>query len=195
MDHNANIAVVGAGPGGLAAAVLLAAKGVGVTVYEAQDQIGGRTSRIDLDGYAFDRGPTFFLMPHVLQEIFQAAGRDLHEEVRLVPLDPMYRLVIGQENGPDTTIDTTQDLAEMARPALAHPPAGRRELRPFRPTQPRQARRVRAHPPTLDPIGSRPCTPGRAEGGAADQAVAHRRFAQRQVLRAPRLAHRRRFPE
>lgn len=112
---NARVAVVGAGPGGLATAVLLAARGVRVTVYEAQPTIGGRTGRLTLGDYQFDRGPTFFLMPHVLDEIFRVAGRSLHDYVRLTRLDPMYRLVIGRPDGMDIVIDTTQDVAEMAR--------------------------------------------------------------------------------
>lgn len=109
------VAVVGAGPGGLAAALLLAARGVDVTVFESQPEIGGRSSRIHQGEYSFDRGPTFFLMPYVLDEIFGAAGRRLEEFVRLVRLDPMYRLVVGQEGGEDVVIDATQDLDEMAR--------------------------------------------------------------------------------
>lgn len=109
------IAVVGAGPGGLAAAVMLAVRGQNVTIYEAQPQIGGRTSSIELGDFTFDRGPTFFLMPHVLQEIFSAAGRDLNDYADLVRLDPMYRLVIGQQDQPDITINATQDLGAMVR--------------------------------------------------------------------------------
>lgn len=119
------IAVIGAGPGGLATAVLLAAKGMDVTVYEAQPSIGGRTSRLELGPYRFDLGPTFFLMPHVLQEIFAATGRNLGDEVDLRRLDPMYRLVIGRKGQPDVTIDTTQDTEEMARRIGAiHAPDG-----------------------------------------------------------------------
>ncbi len=119
------IAVVGAGPGGLAVAVLLASRGLDVTVYEAQPEIGGRTSRIELGEYKFDRGPTFFLMPHVLQEIFSAAGRDMNDYVDLVRLDPMYRLVIGQQDQSDITIDATQDIEAMARQLSSlHPEDG-----------------------------------------------------------------------
>jgi phytoene desaturase len=122
---NTHVAIVGAGPGGLAAAMLLAARGVRVTVYEAQPEIGGRTSRITLRDPAdhtefhFDRGPTFFLMPYVLEEIFAATGRRLTDHADLTRLDPMYRLLVGQpgaESGATPiTIDATQNVAEMAR--------------------------------------------------------------------------------
>ena len=115
------IAIVGAGPGGLVAAMLLAASGAEVKIYEAQSTIGGRTSRITKsaangDEYHFDMGPTFFLMPYVLEEIFKATGADLHDYADLMPLDPMYRLIVGdRDSETPTVIDATQDIEEMAR--------------------------------------------------------------------------------
>ncbi len=87
--------IVGAGPGGLAAAILLAQSGVNVTVVESRSVVGGRTSTLKRDGFKFDTGPTFFLYPRVLREIFAAAGRDLDAEVPMRRLDPQYRLVFG----------------------------------------------------------------------------------------------------
>jgi phytoene desaturase len=87
--------IVGAGPGGLAAALLLAKSGVQVTVVEKRGVVGGRTSTIEQDGFKFDVGPTFFLYPRVLKEIFAAAGYDLDREVPMTRLDPQYRLVFG----------------------------------------------------------------------------------------------------
>jgi phytoene desaturase len=87
--------IVGAGPGGLAAAILLAKSGVNVTIVEKRGQVGGRTSTIEQDGYRFDVGPTFFLYPRVLKEIFSAAGYDLATEVPMTRVDPQYRLVFG----------------------------------------------------------------------------------------------------
>lgn len=111
--------MVGAGPGGLAAAMLLAASGARVKVYEAQSHVGGRTSRISLQGesgdFHFDLGPTFFLMPYVLDEIFQAAGLRLADHVELTRLDPMYRLILGRPGESPLTLDATQDISEMAR--------------------------------------------------------------------------------
>jgi phytoene desaturase len=87
--------VIGAGPGGLATALLLAASGLQVSVFEKHSRVGGRTSSIDLDGFRFDLGPTFFLYPSVLRSIFASIGRDLDHEVELVKLDPQYRVVFG----------------------------------------------------------------------------------------------------
>ena len=88
--------IIGAGPGGLACAMLLAASGVRVRILERLPFPGGRTSTIEAPGgYRFDLGPTFFLYPRVLEQVFAACGRDLRREVEMVRLDPQYRLVFG----------------------------------------------------------------------------------------------------
>jgi phytoene desaturase len=109
------IAIVGAGPGGLAAAMLLAAQGAAVEVFERQSRVGGRTRRLEEGPYRFDCGPTFFMMPYVLEEIFAATGARLADEVELLRLDPMYRLVLGREGEPPITLDATADIDEMSR--------------------------------------------------------------------------------
>src|SRR5271170_1041162 len=89
------VVIVGAGPGGLAAALLLARAGCSVTVLERQPYVGGRTSTLEGNGFRFDRGATFFLYPRILREIFAACGRDLDHEVPMVRLDPQYHLIFG----------------------------------------------------------------------------------------------------
>ncbi len=95
-SDNKRVVIVGAGPGGLASAMLLASSGVDVTVVEKRDHVGGRTSTFEQDEFHFDYGPTFFLYPRVLREIFAAAGYSLDREVPMKRLDPQYRLVFGQ---------------------------------------------------------------------------------------------------
>lgn len=105
------VVIVGAGPGGLAAAILLAAAGVRVRILERHPIVGGRTSTIEAEGFKFDLGPTFFLYPRVLEEIMRAAGTSLAAEVELVRLDPQYRLTFGGGG----RLDCTPDRAEMER--------------------------------------------------------------------------------
>jgi phytoene desaturase len=123
---SSRVLIVGAGPGGLATAMLLARAGVQVTVVEKQPRVGGRTSVIEADGYRFDLGPTFFLYPQVLEEIFTAVGRDLHREVPMKRLDPQYRLIFGAGGELDCTSDIERMVAEIAKLAPADAPQFRR---------------------------------------------------------------------
>ncbi len=105
--------------------MLLAAAGLDVTVYEAQPVVGGRTACVREGPYRFDLGPTFFMMPYVLEEIFASTGRRLGSMVELTRLDPMYQLRIGQPGQDPTVINATQDLAAMeAQLARLHPQDG-----------------------------------------------------------------------
>ena len=108
-DDSQDVLIVGAGPGGLASALLLAHSGVKVTMLEKSSSVGGRTKIVEMDGFKFDRGPTFFHYPEVIEEIFQAIGRDAHKELELIPLDPSYRLTFGAGG----SIDATSNLEEM----------------------------------------------------------------------------------
>ncbi|MER2029123.1 MAG: phytoene desaturase family protein [Solibacillus sp.] len=104
------IAVVGAGPGGLAVAMLLAHKGYEVTIYEKQAYVGGRTSEIKLGDYKFDMGPTFLNMLYIAEEIFDLTGRNIHDYVDLIDLNPMYQLIYHNKK-----INMTRDADEMIR--------------------------------------------------------------------------------
>ena len=121
------VVVVGAGPGGLATAMLLASSGVQVTVVEKQGRVGGRTSTLEQDGYKFDIGPTFFLYPRVLREIFSDAGYDFDREVPMERLDPQYRLVFGGGG----QIDATSDVERMEQQIAAISPGDALQFKSF----------------------------------------------------------------
>jgi phytoene desaturase len=84
--------IVGAGLGGLAAAIRLLADGHDVTIVEARSTIGGRASRITDRGYTFDTGPSLITMPWLFDELFRLGGTTLGAEVRLLALEPFYRI-------------------------------------------------------------------------------------------------------
>ncbi len=94
--------------------MLLAKSGLRVTVVEKHARPGGRTSTFEKDGFKFDIGPTFFLYPRVLKEIFAAVGRDLDAEVPMQRLDPQYRLVFGAGGELLATPDPTRMEAAIA---------------------------------------------------------------------------------
>jgi phytoene desaturase len=86
------VVVVGAGFGGLAAAIRLQAAGHQVTLVEKRSQVGGRAGQLTLDGYTFDTGPSIITAPHLLEELWASAGAHLQDDVQLVPLAPYYRI-------------------------------------------------------------------------------------------------------
>ena len=139
-----SIGIVGAGPGGLAAAMLLARAGADVTIYESKDRLGGRSATLTQDSgrgrFRFDMGPTFFLYPRVLEDIFAACGRVLEDEVELMRLDPQYHLIFEAGGEMRATPDLERMAAEIARlnphDALALPKfmaENRAKLAAFRP--------------------------------------------------------------
>jgi phytoene desaturase len=92
MSNAKRVAVVGAGPGGLTAAMILAHRGFQVEVYEARDRVGGRNAELKVGDYTFDTGPTFLMMKFILDEVFREAGANGDELLDFKLLDPMYRL-------------------------------------------------------------------------------------------------------
>lgn len=110
-----HVIVVGAGPGGLTSAILLAKAGVRVTVLERLPHVGGRTSTFKSDGFTFDHGPTFFHYPQVLESILDSIGYNLWREVELIKLDPQYRLVFGGGGELLATPDVKRMESEVAR--------------------------------------------------------------------------------
>ena len=121
------VIIIGAGPGGLASAMLLANAGFDVEVLERQGKVGGRTSTLSENGFSFDLGPTFFLYPQVLESIFESCGLDLHEEVDLIRLDPHYRLIFEQGG----ELEITPDLELLKQRVAALAPADAQNLDRF----------------------------------------------------------------
>lgn len=85
--HRKHVLIIGAGIGGLSAAIRLAAQGHFVQIIEQHAQIGGKLNQIKMHGFTFDTGPSLLTMPFVLHDLFQSAQRRLEDYLDLVPLD------------------------------------------------------------------------------------------------------------
>jgi phytoene desaturase len=119
MKTTKKIGIIGAGPGGLAAACLMQSRGHQVTLFEAREDVGGRTSQIRLNTsrgeFKFDTGPTFFLMPQVLGEIFQKSGRSMSDYLDLTRIDPLYLLDFSDGSTLSPRVSARETAAEISK--------------------------------------------------------------------------------
>lgn len=107
--------VVGAGVGGLTAAMKLAHAGWSVDLYEKQPVPGGRCGRLEVDGFTFDLGPTILLMPFVFERTFASVGRRLSDYLELTRCDPNYRVTYRDGSTLTLSSDLTTMRAELER--------------------------------------------------------------------------------
>ena len=104
------IAVIGGGLGGLASAVVLAARGHKVTLLEKNAWVGGKAAVLEDGGFRFDMGPTILTVPRVLRRILEEAGCDLDRELEMVRLEPQWRCFF--DDG--TVLDLSEEVGKMA---------------------------------------------------------------------------------
>ncbi|WP_226023188.1 phytoene desaturase family protein [Halomicrobium salinisoli] len=132
-----SVTVVGGGIGGLSAACFLADEGADVRVLEKNDQLGGRASRLETDGFRFDMGPSWYMMPDVFERFFAHFDREPGDYYDLEHLDPHYRIFFkdgvsaseasggsGDERSEATgdRIDVTGDVQSMAETFESYEP-------------------------------------------------------------------------
>ena len=110
-DH---VVVVGAGLGGLSAALRLAGAGRKVTVIERESVPGGRNGLLQSNGYSFDTGPTVLTMPSLIQDALACVGEDLKDWLELIPVDPLYRAFYHDGTYLDVHADTRRMHDEIA---------------------------------------------------------------------------------
>ncbi|MFO1090917.1 MAG: phytoene desaturase family protein [Hyphomicrobiales bacterium] len=107
--------VIGAGFGGLAAAIRLGARGFDVTVVDRLEQPGGRASLFAQDGFRFDAGPTIVTAPFLLEELWALCGRRLADDVTLKSMSPFYRILFSDGATFDYSGDAERMRAEVAK--------------------------------------------------------------------------------
>ena len=105
-----DVAIIGAGIGGLSAAIRLAAAGRRVAIYEQNAAVGGKMGQIIQDGFRWDTGPSVITMRPVFEELFAAAGRRLDDYLTLLPVNPLTRYFYRD----GTVLDATGDFRRMA---------------------------------------------------------------------------------
>ncbi|MBS2022282.1 MAG: phytoene desaturase [Deltaproteobacteria bacterium] len=138
MTTARTVIVIGAGFGGLAAAIRLASRGHRVTLLERQQQLGGRGMVFRQDGYTFDAGPTVITAPFLLEELFALSGRSMSDYVQLVPVDPWYRVLFPDGRSFDYVGDEERTLEQ---------------IRAFEPRDVDGWRRMRAHSEDIYKVG------------------------------------------
>jgi len=113
-----SVAVIGAGIGGICAAIHLASHGLHVTVFEMNPNPGGRCDWIEREGHHFDVGPTLLVMPHVYEAEFTALGTPINHLLNLQQVDPSYRLVFddGSQLSLTSDIQSLKDQLESIEP-------------------------------------------------------------------------------
>ncbi|UCF40149.1 MAG: phytoene desaturase [Gemmatimonadota bacterium] len=111
----ARAVVIGAGFGGLAAAVRLGARGYRVTVVDRLGQAGGRARVFRQDGFTFDAGPTVITAPFLLEELWSLAGRRMADDIDLRSVSPFYRVRFDDGTTFDYTGSPDAMRAEVAR--------------------------------------------------------------------------------
>ncbi|MEO0492995.1 MAG: phytoene desaturase family protein [Actinomycetota bacterium] len=119
MGEQERAVVVGAGFGGIAAALRLRAKGYRVQVVDRSPRLGGRAQVYERDGYRHDAGPTVITAPFLFDELFELFGKDRSDYVEFVPMDPWYRFRFPDGSTFDYggTIESTLDEIERINPA------------------------------------------------------------------------------
>jgi diapolycopene oxygenase len=110
---NNRIVVIGAGPGGLSAAICLAASGWRVTVLEKNATVGGKMGEVCQEGFRWDTGPTVITLPHVFSDLFAAADRHVEDYLTLVPIDPLTRYFYPDGTVLDIKVSLAQTLENI----------------------------------------------------------------------------------
>ncbi|MBT9096116.1 phytoene desaturase [Methylovulum psychrotolerans] len=106
-----HVVVIGAGLGGLSAAISLATEGFSVDLLEKNDKVGGKLNVLEKEGFSFDLGPSILTMPHIFRALFSRAGKEMADYVNIQTVEPHWRNFF-----PDgSTLDLSADPSVMAQ--------------------------------------------------------------------------------
>lgn len=109
------IAIIGSGIGGLAVASLLAKNGYNVSVFEKNEQAGGRAGLLKEKKFTFDTGPSWFMMPDIFDRYFSEFGKKTSDLLKLYPLNPQYRVFFEDKTVVDIEGDLKKDSKTLSK--------------------------------------------------------------------------------
>ena len=118
MNTGKKVVVIGGGIGGLGTAALLSKRGYDVTLVEKNETLGGRANIFSEQGFTFDMGPSWYLMPDVFEHFYNLVGEDINEHLDIVRLSPSYRVFFpGDKDIPvlDMESDIEKDLPTLEK--------------------------------------------------------------------------------
>jgi len=121
------VIVIGAGFAGLTSAALLAHEGYQVKVVEKNPEPGGRARDYQKDGYRFDMGPSWYLMPEIFDDFFKKLGKNREDYYQLTKLDPSYRVFFSPQERVDISPDRETNLELFEK----YEPGGRKKLEKY----------------------------------------------------------------
>ncbi|MEM6797039.1 MAG: phytoene desaturase family protein, partial [Acidobacteriota bacterium] len=108
--RNSKALVVGAGLGGISAAISLAQEGYPVTLVDKNDWLGGKLSEQRTEGYVFDLGPSILTLPHYFERLFQRSEKKMEDYIPIVPVRPHWRCFF--EHGPAVDLHPEREAME-----------------------------------------------------------------------------------
>ncbi|MDT8407614.1 MAG: phytoene desaturase family protein [Methylococcales bacterium] len=109
------VVVVGAGLGGLSAAISLASEGFAVTLLDKNDKVGGKLNVLEKEGFTFDLGPSILTMPHVFAALFTRVGKRMEDYLHLTPVEPHWRNFFEDGEVIDLCADSKAMRAQLER--------------------------------------------------------------------------------
>jgi diapolycopene oxygenase len=128
LGHGKRVIVIGAGLGGISAAIILAQNGFQVTLLEKNEHLGGKLNQLRTEGFNFDLGPSIFTLPQIFRPLFENKGRRLEDYIGLERVDPQWRNFF--EDG--TVLDLWEDQQEMRAELSRFGPMTYEEFQAFR---------------------------------------------------------------
>ena len=109
------VIIIGAGLGGLSAAIRLAKSGFSVTVLEKNENVGGKVNTVEASGYKFDTGASLLTMRHVLEDLFDFAGKRIEDYLEIVALEPICRYFWSDGSTFDASTDLRRTESEIEK--------------------------------------------------------------------------------